>query len=105
MPQRQPQKRKSLSAEHQVARMVCWFRRAVPWHAFEETGMASKAKKVAVKEREKEKDGAPPMGAAETTDALLPLLDLSDAVVKKLIRIAKKRGCVTHDQVKSLSEE
>jgi RNA polymerase primary sigma factor len=67
--------------------------------------MASKAKEVAVKEMEQEKDEAPPMGAAETKDTLLPLLDLSDAAVKKLIRIAKKRGYVTHDQVKSLSEE
>jgi RNA polymerase primary sigma factor len=31
-----------------------------------------------------------------------PLLDLSDAGVKKLIRIAKKRGCVTHDDVNSV---
>ena len=67
--------------------------------------MASKAKEVAVKEKEKERDEAPPIGAAETTDTLLPLLDLSDAAVKRLIRIAKKRGYVTHDQVKSLSEE
>jgi RNA polymerase primary sigma factor len=67
--------------------------------------MASKAKEVAVKENEKEKDDAPPIEAAETTDTLLPLLDLSDAAVKRLIRIAKKRGYVTHDQVKSLSEE
>ena len=66
--------------------------------------MASKAKEVAVKEKEKERDEAPPIGAAETTDTLLPLLDLSDAAVKRLIRIAKKRGYVTHDQVKSLSE-
>ena len=62
--------------------------------------MASKAKEVAVKEKEKERDEAPPIGAAETTDTLLPLLDLSDAAVKRLIRITKKRGCVTHDQVK-----
>ena len=67
--------------------------------------MASKAKEVAVKEKEKERDETPPIGAAETTDTLLPLLDLSDAAVKRLIRIAKKRGYVTHDQVKSLSEE
>ena len=70
--------------------------------------MASKAKEVAVKEKEKERDEAPPIGAAETTDTtdtLLPLLDLSDAAVKRLISIAKKRGYVTHDQVKSLSEE
>src|SRR3954452_9273743 len=36
-----------------------------------------------------------------------PLLDLSDAAVKKLIRSAKKRGYVTHDQINLLlpSEE
>src|SRR6266581_2319991 len=36
-----------------------------------------------------------------------PLLDLSDAAVKKLIRSAKKRGYVTHDQINTLlsSEE
>ena len=31
-----------------------------------------------------------------------PLLDLSDASVKKLIRSAKKRGYVTHDQINAL---
>src|SRR5215475_15383516 len=36
-----------------------------------------------------------------------PLLDLSDAAVKELIRTAKKRGYVTHDQINALlaSEE
>src|SRR5262249_10782873 len=36
-----------------------------------------------------------------------PLLDLSNAAVKKLIRSAKKRGYVTHDQINSVlpSEE
>jgi len=36
-----------------------------------------------------------------------PLLDLSDAAVKKLVRNAKKRGYVTHDQINALlsSEE
>src|ERR1700745_2693725 len=36
-----------------------------------------------------------------------PLLDLSDAAVKKLIRSAKKRGYVTHEQINSVlsSEE
>jgi RNA polymerase primary sigma factor len=67
--------------------------------------MANKAKEVAVKEKEKEKDEAPAIGAAETTDALLPLLDLPDAAAKRLIRAAKKRGYVTHEQIKSLSEE
>ena len=31
-----------------------------------------------------------------------PLLDLSDAAVKKLIRSAKKRGYITHDQINAL---
>ena len=43
--------------------------------------------------------------AAETPETMLPLLDLSDAAVQKFIRSAKKRGYVTHDQIKSLSEE
>ena len=36
-----------------------------------------------------------------------PLLDLSDAAVEELIRTAKKRGYVTHDQINALlaSEE
>ena len=36
-----------------------------------------------------------------------PLLDLSDAAVKKLTHSAKKRGYVTHDQINSVlpSEE
>ena len=59
------------------------------------------------KEKEKEKDEqAPEKEAAETSDTA-PLLDLSDAAVKKLIRAAKKRGYVTHDQINSVlpSEE
>jgi hypothetical protein len=32
----------------------------------------------------------------------IPLLDLSDAAVKQLIRSAKKRGYVTHDQINAL---
>src|SRR6202165_5148379 len=31
-----------------------------------------------------------------------PLLDVSDAAVKKLIRNAKKRGYVTHDQINAV---
>src|SRR6476620_10212007 len=38
----------------------------------------------------------------EVPDTALPLLDLSDAAVKKLIRSAKKRGHVTHDQINSV---
>ena len=49
-----------------------------------------------------QKDEMPEMEGPET-----PLLDLSDAAVKGLIRSAKKRGYVTHDQVNTLlsSEE
>src|SRR5271169_617275 len=32
----------------------------------------------------------------------IPLLDLSDAAVRQLIRSAKKRGHVTHDQINAL---
>src|SRR5579862_1825968 len=48
-----------------------------------------------------EKDGA------ETPDAPLPLLDLSDAAVKKMIKGAKKRGYVTYEQLNAVmpSEE
>ena len=53
--------------------------------------MASKAKEVAVKENEKEKDEAPPIGTAETTDILLPLLDLSDAAVKRARAATRNR--------------
>ena len=34
-----------------------------------------------------------------------PLLDLSDAAIKKLIRSAKKRGYVTNEQINLLSKE
>ena len=36
--------------------------------------------------------------AAEASDDR-PLLDMSDAAVKKMIRVAKKRGWVTHDEL------
>ncbi len=60
--------------------------------------MATKAKTAAIKDKDKdqkaaetpEKDGA---------DAPSPLLDLSDAAVKKMIKQAKKRGFVTFDQL------
>src|ERR1700687_1000520 len=66
--------------------------------------MASKTKAAT---KEKEKEEAPEKEAAETPDAPLPLLDLTDAAVKKLIRTAKKRGYVTHDQINAVmpSEE
>ncbi len=64
--------------------------------------MASKLKVAAqAKEEtpEKETEGAP--------DTPLPLLDLSDAGVKKMIKAAKKRGYVTYEQLNAVmpSEE
>src|SRR5579863_9599918 len=60
--------------------------------------MASKAKTLQVKEKEKDEKAAdaPEKDAAE---AHSPLLDLSDAAVKKMIKQAKKRGFVTFDQL------
>src|SRR5260370_18494897 len=53
-----------------------------------------------------QKDKVPEKGGSETPPDS-PLLGLSDAAVKKLIRTAKKRGYVTHDQINSVlpSEE
>src|ERR1700745_2831050 len=56
--------------------------------------MASKAKTLQVKEKD-DKD-AP---EKDTPEAPSPLLDLSDAAVKKMIKQAKKRGFVTFDQL------
>src|SRR5215472_124319 len=66
--------------------------------------MASKVK-LAVKEKKEE--AAPEKDAPDTPDTPLPLLDLSDAAVRKMIKAAKKRGYVTHDQVNAVlpSEE
>ena len=69
--------------------------------------MASKSAtvtKAKVNEKEvPEKEAA----VAETPDSPLPLLDLSDAAVKKMIKQAKKRGYVTHEQLNAVlpSEE
>ena len=41
----------------------------------------------------------------EATSPDRPLLDLSGTAVEKLIRSARKRGYVTHDQINSLSKE
>src|SRR6516162_7894116 len=62
--------------------------------------MASKTEERPQKEEMPEKEG--PETAPDS-----PLLDLSDAAVKKLIHSAKKRGYVTHDQINSVlpSEE
>src|SRR5262245_23921662 len=60
--------------------------------------MATKAKTLQVKDKEKDEKvaDAPEKDAA---DAPSPLLDLSDAAVKKMIKQAKKRGFVTFDQL------
>ncbi|NEW99989.1 RNA polymerase sigma factor RpoD [Rhodopseudomonas sp. BR0G17] len=59
--------------------------------------MASKAKTVQVQDKDKEdKVDAP---EKDSVDAPSPLLDLSDAAVKKMIKQAKKRGFVTFDQL------
>jgi RNA polymerase primary sigma factor len=64
--------------------------------------VATKIKAVPQKEGE-----APEKEAPETPDAPLPLLDLSDAAVKKMIKQAKKRGYVTYGQLNAVmpSEE
>src|SRR3954467_14086979 len=66
--------------------------------------MVSKTKAA---QKETPKEEAPEKEAPETPDTPLPLLDLSDAAVKKLIRSAKKRGYVTVDQINAVmpSEE
>ncbi len=57
--------------------------------------MASKIKVTPQKEETLEKEGP-------ETPPNRPLLDLSDAAVRELIRSAKKRGYVTHDQINAL---
>src|SRR6266702_2594273 len=69
------------------------------------TKMATKAKTAQKDKKDEivEKETTP-----ETTpDSPLPLLDLSDAAVKKMIKAAKKRGYVTHDELNAVlpSEE
>lgn len=61
--------------------------------------MASKTKATPQKEEAPEKE------TGDSPDS--PLLDLSDAAVRKMIKLAKKRGWVTHDQINAVlpSEE
>src|ERR1700710_3044096 len=59
--------------------------------------MASKAKTLQVKDKEKDDKADAP--EKDSADAPSPLLDLSDAAVKKMIKQAKKRGFVTFDQL------
>jgi len=60
--------------------------------------MASKAKVAPQKVEMLEKEGS-------KTPPDSPLLDLPNAAIKALIRSAKKRGYVTHDQINSLAKE
>ena len=69
--------------------------------------VASKVKAAPQKAAPQKEGEAPEKEAPETPDAPLPLLDLSDAAVKKMIKQAKKRGYVTYEQLNSVmpSEE
>lgn len=58
--------------------------------------MATKAAPKPTKDNEKPEAGAP----EATNDS--PLLDLSDAAVKKLIKVAKKRGYVTYEELNAV---
>src|SRR6202162_4336165 len=60
--------------------------------------MASKTKATPQKEEMPEKEGP-------ETPPDSPLLDRSNASVKALVRAAKKRGYVTHDQINALMKE
>src|SRR6516164_627529 len=60
--------------------------------------MASKAKLTPRKEQVPQEEEP-----ASLTDR--PLLDLSDAAIKKLIHVVKKRGYITHNQISALSKE
>ncbi len=60
--------------------------------------MATKAKTLQVKDKEKD-DKAADAPEKDSAEAPSPLLDLSDAAVKKMIKQAKKRGFVTFDQL------
>src|SRR5580698_6412021 len=70
--------------------------------------VATKAKIVRPGMAAPQKDSdTPEKDGPETPDAPLPLLDLSDAAVKKMIKQAKKRGYVTYEQLNAVmpSEE
>src|SRR6187431_2385556 len=66
----------------------------------EEKGMAKSA--VAAKTKAKEPEPKVKEATPETPDSPLPLLDLSDAAVKRMIKLAKKRGYVTHEQLNAV---
>src|SRR5438270_1899455 len=80
--------------------------------ATKDRNMAVKTKRPAPDKRaaakakpQQAKDEAPEKETAETPDS--PLLDLSDAAVRKMIKSAKKRGYVTYEQLNAVmpSEE
>jgi RNA polymerase primary sigma factor len=70
---------------------------------------AAAAKTASDKPKDAKADGTENKEGTEpvSPDAPLPLLDLSDAAVKKMIKLAKKRGYVTHEQINAVmpSEE
>ena len=61
--------------------------------------MATKLKTPPVKDKEREDKAVDVVVEKDAPDAPSPLLDLSDAAVKKMIKQAKKRGFVTLDQL------
>jgi RNA polymerase primary sigma factor len=67
--------------------------------------MSQMATKAAASTKTKDAEKPEAGTAAETPDS--PLLDLSDAAVKKLIKVAKKRGYVTYEELNAVlpSEE
>jgi RNA polymerase primary sigma factor len=69
--------------------------------------MAAKAVATKATAATKGKEEAPEKEAEGAPDTPLPLLDLSDAAVKKMIKAAKKRGYVTYEQLNAVmpSEE
>ncbi len=69
--------------------------------------IASKAKAAMQKAAPPKDSDVPEKESSDTPDTPLPVLDLSDAAVKKMIKQAKKRGYVTYEQLNAVmpSEE
>jgi RNA polymerase primary sigma factor len=69
--------------------------------------VASKAKAAVAKSAAAKDTETPEKEGSETPDVQLPVLDLTDAAVKKMIKQAKKRGYVTYEQLNAVmpSEE
>src|SRR5690242_13443999 len=57
---------------------------------------------MATKAKQQPKEEAPEKEADGATESPLPLLDLTDAGVKKMIKAAKKRGFVTFDALNAV---